>query len=36
MEEFLEKAKAQTDNYTACEDAKAYALTLAGLFERQL
>ena len=36
MEEFLERAKAQTDNYTACEGAKAYALTLAGLFERQL
>ncbi len=36
MEEFLERAKAQTDNYTACEGAKAYALILAGLFERQL
>jgi hypothetical protein len=36
IEEFLERAKAQTDNYTACEGAKAYALILASLFERQL
>jgi hypothetical protein len=36
MEEFLARAKAQTDNYTANEGAKAYTLALAGLFERQL
>lgn len=36
MEEFLDRAKAQTDNYTANEGAKAYALVLAGVFERQL
>ncbi len=36
MEEFLDTAAAQVDNYTANEGAKAYALVLAGLFERQL
>jgi len=36
MEEFLTRAKAQTDNHTASEGAKAYTLALAGLFERQL
>ena len=36
MEEFLARAKAQTDNYTANEGAKAFTLALAGLFERQL
>lgn len=36
MQEFLECAAARVDNYTANEGAKAYALVLAGLFERQL
>lgn len=36
MDEFLDRAKAQVDNYTANEGAKAYALVLAALFERQL
>lgn len=36
MDEFLDAAAAQVDNYTANEGAKAYALVLAGLFERQL
>jgi hypothetical protein len=36
MDEFLHRAKTQTDNYTANEGAKAYTLALAGLFERQL
>jgi hypothetical protein len=36
MEEFLTAAKAMADNYTANEGAKAFTLTLAGLFERQL
>lgn len=36
MDEFLSRAKAQVDNHTANEAAKAYALVLAGLFERQL
>ena len=36
MEEFLARAKAQTDNYIANEGAKAFTLALAGLFERQL
>lgn len=36
MEEFLARAAAQVDNHTANEGAKAYALALAGLFERQL
>lgn len=33
---FLDRAAAQVDNYTANEAAKAFTLTLAGLFERQL
>ncbi len=36
MDEFLDRAKAQTDNYTLNETTKAFALILAGLFERQL
>ncbi|MBB2984637.1 hypothetical protein [Paraburkholderia tropica] len=36
LDEFLDRAAAQVDNYTANEAAKAYALTLAGLFERQV
>jgi hypothetical protein len=36
MDEFLDNAAALTDNYLANEAAKAYALVLAGLFERQL
>jgi hypothetical protein len=36
MDEFLDRAAAQVDNYTANEAAKAFTLTLAGLFERQL
>lgn len=36
MDEFLDRAAAQVDNYTANEVAKAFTLTLAGLFERQL
>ena len=36
MDEFLDRAKAQVDNYTANAAAKAFTLTLAGLFERQL
>ncbi len=36
MDEFLHRAAAQVDNYTANEAAKAFTLTLAGLFERQL
>jgi hypothetical protein len=32
----LERAAAQVDNYTANEAAKAYALTVAAVFERQL
>ena len=36
IDEFLTRAKAQVDNYTANEGAKACALMLAGLFERQL
>ncbi len=36
MDEFLNRAAAQVDNYTANEAAKAFTLTLAGLFERQL
>jgi hypothetical protein len=31
MDEFLDRAAAQVDNYTANEAAKAFALTLAGL-----
>ncbi|SEA30590.1 hypothetical protein [Paraburkholderia sartisoli] len=36
MNEFLDRAAAQVDNHTANEAAKAFTLTLAGLFERQL
>ncbi|HDR9053168.1 TPA: hypothetical protein QDB02_000865 [Burkholderia vietnamiensis] len=36
LDEFLDRAAAQVDNYTANEAAKAYSLTLAGLFERQV
>src|ERR1700747_733295 len=36
MEQFLDRAAAQVDNYTANEAAKAFTLTLAGVFERQL
>ncbi|HEX7945628.1 MAG TPA: hypothetical protein VF495_13235, partial [Phenylobacterium sp.] len=36
MAVFLDRAAAQVDNYTANEAAKAFTLTLAGLFERQL
>jgi len=36
MDEFLDRAAAHVDNYTANEAAKAFTLTLAGLFERQL
>lgn len=36
MDEFLDRAAAQVDNYTANEAAKAYSLVLAGLFERQM
>lgn len=36
MDEFLDRAKAQTDNYTANEAAKAFTLILAALFERQV
>jgi hypothetical protein len=36
MDKFLDRAAAQVDNYTANEAAKAFTLTLAGLFERQL
>ncbi|MBS0362180.1 MAG: hypothetical protein JSR98_12435 [Proteobacteria bacterium] len=36
MDEFLDRAAAQVDNYTANEAAKAFTLTLAALFERQL
>jgi hypothetical protein len=36
MVEFLDRAAAQVDNYTANEAAKAFSLALAGLFERQL
>ncbi len=33
---FLDRAAAQVDNYTANEAAKAYVLTLAAVFERQM
>lgn len=33
---FFDRAAAQVDNYTANEAAKAYVLTLAAVFERQL
>jgi len=36
IEQFLDRAAAQVDNYTANEAAKAFALTLAAVFERQL
>lgn len=36
LDAFLDRAAAQVDNYTANEAAKAYTLTLAGVFERQL
>lgn len=36
MSEFLDRAAAQVDNYTANEAAKSFVLTLAGVFERQL
>lgn len=36
VDAFLTRAVAQVDNYTAKEAAKAFTLTLAGLFERQL
>ena len=36
LDEFLDRSAAQVDNYTANEAAKAYALILAGLFERQV
>lgn len=36
LDQFLDRAAAQIDNYTANEAAKAYTLILAGVFERQL
>lgn len=36
LDAFLDRAAAQVDNYTANEAAKAYVLTLAAMFERQL
>jgi hypothetical protein len=36
LAEALDRAAARVDNYTANEAAKAFALTLAALFERQL
>ena len=36
VDEFLTRCAAQVDNYTANEAGKAFALTLDGLFERQL
>lgn len=36
MDQFLDRAASQVDNYTANEAAKAFALTLAAVFERQL
>src|SRR3546814_7317818 len=36
MDEFLDRCAAQIDNYTVNEAAKAFVLTLDGLFERQL
>ncbi|AJA07287.1 hypothetical protein SKP52_01750 [Sphingopyxis fribergensis] len=36
LDQFLDRAVAQVDNYTANEAAKAFVLTLAGLFERQM
>src|SRR5262245_1034774 len=36
MNEFLDRAAAQVDRYTANEAAKSFVLTLAAVFERQL
>lgn len=36
LDQFLDRAAAQVDNHTGNEAAKAFALTLAGVFERQL
>lgn len=36
LDQFLDRCGAQVDNYMANEAAKAYALTLAAVFERQL
>lgn len=36
IDAFLAAAAAQVDNYTANEGAKAFALVMAGLFERQI
>jgi hypothetical protein len=36
MGQFLDRAAAQVDNYTANEAAKAFTMTLAATFERQL
>ena len=36
MDQFLDRAAAQVDNYTANEASKAFTLTLAAIFERQL
>ena len=36
MDEFLDRCAAMVDNYTANEAAKAFALTLDGMFERQI
>jgi hypothetical protein len=36
IDQFLERAAEQVDNYTANEAAKAFTLTLAAIFERQL
>jgi len=36
LDEFLDRAATQVDNYTANEAAKAYSLIIDGLFERQL
>jgi hypothetical protein len=36
MDEFLDRCAAQVENHTANEAAKAFALTLDGMFERQL
>lgn len=36
LDEFLDRAAAQVDNYTANEAAKAYTLIITALFERQL
>ncbi|GES46086.1 hypothetical protein RsS62_53380 [Rhizobium dioscoreae] len=36
LEEFLDRAAAQVDNYTANEAAKSFVLMLAAVFERQL